>query len=59
MGLESLRGRLVEWLVAAAYPLWSRNGIDARGEFGESTARASTIYHLVGAIAALDLALAR
>jgi mannose/cellobiose epimerase-like protein (N-acyl-D-glucosamine 2-epimerase family) len=27
--LESLRGRLVEWLVAAAYPLWSRNGIDA------------------------------
>jgi len=28
--LESLRGRLVEWLVAAAYPLWSRNGIDHR-----------------------------
>jgi mannose/cellobiose epimerase-like protein (N-acyl-D-glucosamine 2-epimerase family) len=28
MALESLRGRLVEWLVATAYPLWSRNGID-------------------------------
>jgi mannose/cellobiose epimerase-like protein (N-acyl-D-glucosamine 2-epimerase family) len=26
--LESLGARLVEWLVAAAYPLWSRNGID-------------------------------
>jgi mannose/cellobiose epimerase-like protein (N-acyl-D-glucosamine 2-epimerase family) len=28
--LEPLRARLVEWLVAAAYPLWSRNGIDSR-----------------------------
>jgi mannose/cellobiose epimerase-like protein (N-acyl-D-glucosamine 2-epimerase family) len=28
--LQSLRDRLVEWLVAAAYPLWSRNGIDHR-----------------------------
>ncbi|HEX3913369.1 MAG TPA: AGE family epimerase/isomerase [Steroidobacteraceae bacterium] len=30
IGLQALRGRLVEWLVAAAYPLWSRNGIDVR-----------------------------
>jgi mannose/cellobiose epimerase-like protein (N-acyl-D-glucosamine 2-epimerase family) len=28
--LESLRGRLVDWLVTAAYPLWSRKGIDHR-----------------------------
>ncbi|MGC1521877.1 MAG: AGE family epimerase/isomerase [Steroidobacteraceae bacterium] len=28
--LPPLRTRLVEWLVAAAYPLWSHNGIDAR-----------------------------
>jgi mannose/cellobiose epimerase-like protein (N-acyl-D-glucosamine 2-epimerase family) len=35
--LESLRGSLGEWLVAAAYPLWSRNGIDHRnGGFIES-----------------------
>jgi mannose/cellobiose epimerase-like protein (N-acyl-D-glucosamine 2-epimerase family) len=35
--LESLRGRLVEWLVGAAYPLWSRNGIDHRsGGFAEA-----------------------
>jgi mannose/cellobiose epimerase-like protein (N-acyl-D-glucosamine 2-epimerase family) len=37
IGLQSLRGRLVEWLVAAAYPLWSCNGIDARdGGFVEA-----------------------
>jgi mannose/cellobiose epimerase-like protein (N-acyl-D-glucosamine 2-epimerase family) len=35
--LEPVRMRLVEWLVAAAYPLWSRNGIDARnGGFVEA-----------------------
>jgi mannose/cellobiose epimerase-like protein (N-acyl-D-glucosamine 2-epimerase family) len=28
--LAALRGRLLEWLVGAAYPLWSRQGIDAR-----------------------------
>jgi mannose/cellobiose epimerase-like protein (N-acyl-D-glucosamine 2-epimerase family) len=37
IGLQSLRGRLVEWLATAAYPLWSRNGIDARnGGFVEA-----------------------
>lgn len=35
--LESPRARLVEWLVAAAYPLWSHNGIDPRnGGFAEA-----------------------
>lgn len=28
--LEPLRTRLIEWLIADAYPLWSRNGIDSR-----------------------------
>jgi len=28
--LAALRGRLLEWLVGAAYPLWSRQGIDPR-----------------------------
>jgi mannose/cellobiose epimerase-like protein (N-acyl-D-glucosamine 2-epimerase family) len=35
--LESLRGRLVNWLVGSAYPVWSRNGIDRRnGGFVEA-----------------------
>jgi mannose/cellobiose epimerase-like protein (N-acyl-D-glucosamine 2-epimerase family) len=35
--LEPLRARLVEWLVAAAYPLWSQNGIDpGNGGFAEA-----------------------
>jgi mannose/cellobiose epimerase-like protein (N-acyl-D-glucosamine 2-epimerase family) len=35
--LESMRSRLLEWLVAAAYPLWSRNGIDhGTGGFSEA-----------------------
>jgi mannose-6-phosphate isomerase len=35
--LESMRSRLVEWLVADAYPLWSRNGIDqGSGGFQEA-----------------------
>jgi mannose/cellobiose epimerase-like protein (N-acyl-D-glucosamine 2-epimerase family) len=35
--LESLRASLVEWLVAAAYPLWSHHGIDPRnGGFAEA-----------------------
>jgi mannose/cellobiose epimerase-like protein (N-acyl-D-glucosamine 2-epimerase family) len=35
--LESLRGRLVKWLVGSAYPVWSRNGIDHRnGGFVEA-----------------------
>jgi mannose/cellobiose epimerase-like protein (N-acyl-D-glucosamine 2-epimerase family) len=34
--LAALRGRLLEWLVGAAYPLWSREGIDpANGGFVE------------------------
>jgi mannose/cellobiose epimerase-like protein (N-acyl-D-glucosamine 2-epimerase family) len=38
--LHSLQARLVEWLVAAAYPLWSRNGIDPRnGGFIEALDR--------------------
>jgi mannose/cellobiose epimerase-like protein (N-acyl-D-glucosamine 2-epimerase family) len=38
--LEPLRARLVEWLAAAAYPLWSRNGIDSRnGGFVEALDR--------------------
>jgi mannose/cellobiose epimerase-like protein (N-acyl-D-glucosamine 2-epimerase family) len=38
--LEPMRTRLVEWLVAAAYPLWSRNGIDSRnGGFVEALDR--------------------
>jgi mannose-6-phosphate isomerase len=28
--LGELRGKLTSWLVDAAYPLWARNGIDAR-----------------------------
>ena len=28
--LEPLRARMVDWLVTAAYPLWSRNGVDSR-----------------------------
>jgi mannose/cellobiose epimerase-like protein (N-acyl-D-glucosamine 2-epimerase family) len=35
--LQSVRTRLIEWLVEAAYPLWSRNGIDPRsGGFYEA-----------------------
>jgi mannose/cellobiose epimerase-like protein (N-acyl-D-glucosamine 2-epimerase family) len=35
--LAALRGRLLEWLVDAAYPLWSRLGIDSRtGGFVEA-----------------------
>jgi mannose/cellobiose epimerase-like protein (N-acyl-D-glucosamine 2-epimerase family)/Tfp pilus assembly protein PilF len=35
--LESLRASLVEWLVTAAYPLWSHHGIDPRnGGFAEA-----------------------
>jgi mannose-6-phosphate isomerase len=35
--LQPVRTRLVEWLAAAAYPLWSRNGIDPRnGGFCEA-----------------------
>lgn len=35
--LEPLRARLVEWLVAAAYPLWSHHGIDpGNGGFAEA-----------------------
>ena len=35
--LESLRTSLVEWLVGAAYPLWSHHGIDPRnGGFAEA-----------------------
>jgi mannose/cellobiose epimerase-like protein (N-acyl-D-glucosamine 2-epimerase family) len=35
--LHALRTRLVEWLVTAAYPLWSCNGIDSRtGGFTEA-----------------------
>lgn len=38
--LEPLRARLVEWLAADAYPLWSRNGIDTRnGGFAEALDR--------------------
>jgi len=34
--LAALRGRLLEWLLGAAYPLWSRQGIDpANGGFVE------------------------
>jgi mannose/cellobiose epimerase-like protein (N-acyl-D-glucosamine 2-epimerase family) len=35
--LESLRARLAEWLVAAAYPLWASHGLDSRdGTFAEA-----------------------
>jgi len=35
--LAALRGRLLEWLVGAAYPLWARQGIDtANGGFVET-----------------------
>lgn len=35
--LAALRGRLLEWLVGAAYPLWARHGIDPRtGAFVEA-----------------------
>lgn len=35
--LETARARLVHWLVAEAYPLWSRNGVDPRnGGFVEA-----------------------
>jgi mannose/cellobiose epimerase-like protein (N-acyl-D-glucosamine 2-epimerase family) len=35
--LAALRGRLLEWLVGAAYPLWARQGIDPQnGGFVET-----------------------
>lgn len=35
--LAALCGQLLEWLILAAYPLWSRHGIDARiGGFVEA-----------------------
>jgi mannose-6-phosphate isomerase len=41
--LAALRSRLVEWLRDAAYPLWSRHGIDARsGGFFETLAQNGT-----------------
>jgi mannose/cellobiose epimerase-like protein (N-acyl-D-glucosamine 2-epimerase family) len=41
--LSTLRTRLVDWLVEAAYPLWSRCGIDTRnGGFVEALAANTT-----------------
>jgi mannose/cellobiose epimerase-like protein (N-acyl-D-glucosamine 2-epimerase family) len=41
--LATLRTRLVDWLVASAYPLWSRYGIDAHnGGFVEALASDAT-----------------
>jgi hypothetical protein len=35
--LAALRGRLLEWLVGAVYPLWARQGIDPQnGGFVET-----------------------
>src|SRR5450755_1529906 len=35
--LAALRGRLLEWLVGAAYPLWARHGVDPQnGGFVET-----------------------
>ena len=48
---EPMRTRLVEWLVAAAYPLWSRNGIDQpqrRVYRGARRERTWPSYSLVG-----------
>ena len=41
--LAALCGRLREWLVGAAYPLWSRQGIDPRnGGFAEALGQDGT-----------------